>query len=337
MADIFSANGSSDGCYDKSDFKELFRKFGMAEGIIGMVCNTLAWLVILRTKNLLHTTNYLLAYLAVIDSLSCFFMFFYNATHKIFHQSTLTWREFYCRLIYNAFSQTVTTSVSSYTLCVVTYERYIGIVHPLHYQQMISNKKVTVIVLITWLISLLISILRLFALSASDETNNTPCYRNPHGQELEYTATVLFIFFSYLLPILFMSWAYYKIQATLKRNAHQLKQQNVQAAGNELLRARQKVVNMLMIVMGAIIVCWFPFFLQKILCVWKWCDSETAYKLSRSLTLLYYMNSVINPIIYVFKYKKFRKGLQDMICCCISRAPRPNRIGVEIAMDKHNT
>jgi hypothetical protein len=130
-----------------------------------------------------------------------------------------------------------------------------------------------------------------------------------------------------------MSWAYYKIQATLKRNAHQLKQQNVQAAGNELLRARQKVVNMLMIVMCAMIVLWSPLVLWEMLC---FSDSETAYKLSGSFVLLYYMNSVINPIIYVFKYKKFRKGLQDMICCCICRAPRPNRTGVEIAMDEHN-
>ena len=137
-----------------------------------------------------------------------------------------------------------------------------------------------------------------------------------------------------------MCWAYYKIQATLMRSAQQLRQQNVQGAALELLQARQNVINMLRIVMGALVVLWTPLVVWLMFCsIFKdLCGSNNADLHVITLLVLvamYNMNSVINPIIYVFKYKKFRKGLQDMLCSCIGRPLRPNRIEVQIDMNEH--
>ncbi len=139
-----------------------------------------------------------------------------------------------------------------------------------------------------------------------------------------------------------MSWAYYRIQATLKRSAQQLQQQNVQGAALELLQARQNVISMLRIVMGALVVLWTPLILwlmlsslsqDKKLC--GMCGSKTRQVITLLFSAIYNINSVINPIIYVFKYKKFRQGLQDMLCCCVGRLLRLNRIEVQIAMNEH--
>ncbi|XP_033627367.1 uncharacterized protein LOC117290219 [Asterias rubens] len=129
------------------------------------------------------------------------------------------------------------------------------------------------------------------------------------------------------------------IQATLKRSAQQLQQQNVQAAALELLQARQNVMNTLRIVMGALVVLWTPLAIRIIICSLSidenLCGSKTSQVIGILLVAMYNMNSVINPIIYVFKYKKFRRGLQDMLCCCVGRPLRPNRIEVQIAMNEH--
>ena len=67
--------------------EELVHKIGMAQGIIGMILNTLAWLVIFRTKSLHNMTNYLLAYLAVTDSTFCFSVVLYHG-NKLYSNTT---------------------------------------------------------------------------------------------------------------------------------------------------------------------------------------------------------------------------------------------------------
>ncbi len=156
---------------------------------------------------------------------------------------------------------------------------------------------------------------------------------------LHMSETVVMILFGYLLPILFMSWAYYKIQATLYRNAQQLHRQNIQAAGYELLEARQKLINLLKIIIGSMLVLWTPLVFRSLFCFptqtqkHPLCTSPSAFNLV--ITFLFYMNWVINPIIYVFKYKKFQKGLQEMVCRCFCRS-KPNRINVHIASNEHS-
>ncbi|XP_071801300.1 tachykinin-like peptides receptor 86C [Asterias amurensis] len=316
------ANTTAESVHTPAEWTVLI---GMTEGIIGMVLNTLAWLVILRTKNLHNMTNYLLAYLAVIDSLTCFCLFFNFATTTMIPDSEIG-RVIYCRLIKAQFVQVIAIYTSSFGLCVVTYERYIGIVHSLHYPRLLSAKKVSVIIFITWMVACLLSIPALFTHVASKDAQQACTHLWP---ALTIVGQILAMLFMYLLPITFMSWAYYKIQATLKINARQLRQQNVQAAAYELLQARQKVVHMLMIVMGALFVLWTPHLIVNVFIIALKESKDALMIWSDTTQMIFYTNSVINPIIYVFKYKKFRRGFQDMLCCCTGRPVRPNQIAME--------
>ncbi|XP_071801299.1 somatostatin receptor type 4-like [Asterias amurensis] len=304
---------------------EWIGQIGMAEGIIGIVLNTLAWLVILRTKNLHNMTNYLLAYLAVIDSLTCFCLFFYFATATMIPNSEIG-RVIYCHLIKTQFLQAITIYTSSFGLCILTYERYIGIVHSLHYPRLLSPKKVLMIIFITWMIACVLSSPFLFTQVASKDAQQACQHLWP---ALMIMGQILAMLFMYLLPVTFMSWAYYKIQATLKINARQLRQQNVQAAAYELLQARQKVVHMLMIVMGALFVLWTPLVIVNVFVIALKGSKDALMIWYDTTQIMYYTNFVINPIIYVFKYKKFRRGFQDMLCCCTGRPVRPNQIAME--------
>ena len=309
-------------------------KIGMAQGIIGMVLNTLAWLVILRTKSLHNRTNYLLAYLAVVDSLACFHLFGVSATNGILFPIGSIGRELHCRLIFSGFTGLLVIYCSTYGLCVVTYERYIGIVYPLQCPRLLSAGRVIKIVSITWTMAFLFTCPSIFAVTASTKEDPIEVCDITLPALLTLVHIDPFVF-GYLCPILFMSWAYYKIQATLKRGAQQLQQQNAQGAALELLQARRRVVKMLMFVMGALLVLCIPFYVKHFFCLSNptnidWCYSATGFSLQYVLSLMYHMNYVINPIIYVFQYKKFRKGLQDMLCSCLGGSLRPNHIGFQI-------
>ena len=317
-----------------ADRTDLVYKVGMTQGITGVILNTLAWLVILRTKSLHNMTNYLLAYLAVVDSIYCCSIIFDNVNLETIVPVTIIGREIYCQIIESYFASMILFYPSIYGLCLVTYERYIGIVNPLHYPRLISAKKVSFVIFLSWMLAFLLSSPYLFTMAAGKETDIACDFKVDLLYALTLMADILFLIFSYFLPITFMGLAYYKIQDTLKRSAQQFQQQNVQGAALELLQARQNVISMLRIVMGALVVLWTPAMMQVFFCLLPQnetvCWSPNGELVLAHLYNLYNMNSVINPIIYVFKYKKFQKGLQDMLCFCIGRNLRLNRVSVQM-------
>ena len=272
----------------------------------------------------------------MVDTLACFSVLLYNT--KDLYTPGLVGLDIYCRLINSRFLESLAVLSSSYGLCLVTFERYIGIVHPLHYPRVMSAKKTAYQIFLAWIISFLISCPNLFVQQANTRKDAlSACHIILELSLLEDLSTLIMFPFSYIIPIVFMSWAYYKIQATLKKSARQLQQQNVQGAALELLQARQNVISMLRIVMGALLVLWTPLIIWLSLCLfhqnYDLCQSKSGEYILFLLIFLYDMNSVINPIIYVFKYKKFRKGLQEMF---YSRCARPNLIGVQIAVNEEN-
>ena len=310
----------------------------IVQGAVGMFLNTLAWLVILRTKSLHNVTNYLLAYLAVVDCIFCCHLVWINVAAETYLPESLIGREIYCRMVRSGFIFVCTLYSSSYALCLVTYERYIGIVHPLHYPRMMSPKKVIMIIFVALGMSILFPSPRFFTWNFSNDTNSVNGCKRIYSSN-KTLEDVLNLLFAYLLPILFMSWAYYKIQATLKKRAQEFQLHNVQGAALRLLQARQNVISMLKIVMGALVVLWTPASLYVAICLpdamQEWCYIHYSVTLNFAFEIMYKMNSVINPIIYIFKHKKFRKGLQDMLCCCFGRPQRPNHI-IWIPMNERN-
>ncbi len=234
----------------------------IAQGTVGVVLNTLAWLVILRTKSLHNMTNYLLVYLAVVDSIYSCNIIFVHATTGNHQPEGFIDGEIFCWIVRSGFANILTAYLSSYGLCLVTYERYIGIVRPLHYQRLMSAKKVKLIIFISWMMSVIFTSPLLFT-TAVDNDINEACDHKIDSL-LSQLGTTHAVIYSYLLAILFMSWAYYKIQATLKRSAQQLQQQNAQGAALELLQARQNVISTLKIVIGALVVLWTPYMIFAI-------------------------------------------------------------------------
>ena len=156
-----------------------------------------------------------------------------------------------------------------------------------------------------------------------------------HQNDIVYTLRGVYEFVTcYLLPLTLMSLAYYKIHVTLKRQAKALKLQHARAAAYDLVIARQRLVSMLTIVLGALIILWTPIYTSSFLCLQPtngspFCDSTGFNYFKRITSFMFYFNSVINPIIYELKYKKFRQGLKVAFgCCCKSHGANT----VDIAM-----
>ena len=86
-----------------------------------------------------------------------------------------------------------------------------------------------------------------------------------------------------------------------------------------MLRERQKIslnrerraARTLGFIMGSIIICWLPFFCLYLLQAWGYfMSNENVFQY---LTLLGYVNSALNPIIYTIFNEDFRKSFKRIL------------------------
>lgn len=97
-----------------------------------------------------------------------------------------------------------------------------------------------------------------------------------------------------------------------------------------VLRARRKVINMLVVVVVSFAACSLPFHTRKML-QYYWApydhNSDASYILTPVTFLLMYANSAVNPILYTFMSRKFRTSSRDLLTCRLwqTHRPRPQR------------
>lgn len=88
-----------------------------------------------------------------------------------------------------------------------------------------------------------------------------------------------------------------------------------------VLRARRGVVRMLIVLVLTFALCNLPFHARK---MWQYWSSgyQGTTNFSALLTpltfLISYFNSGINPLLYAFLSKNFRKGMRELLFCNLS-------------------
>ncbi|PIK51166.1 putative tachykinin-like peptides receptor 86C [Apostichopus japonicus] len=285
-------------------------------GVVGVIGNTLVCIIIFRARFLHNLTNYLILSLAVADLSASFFLVVnvFPLEAQLIRQppSSRVAAEIYCRFYSSRHFFWVSVTASVFNLVCVTFERFFAIVYPLHYPLYFNLRKVQIMIFMTWAIPNLQEAFAFFINPYLPESHS--CGYGFSSEELGIFVGVFVFLISYFLPLVIMIFAYYLIFHNLKKETNSGDQSQTQVQADSMSKARKKVVQVLIIVVIAFTVLWTPnqvsyFFenLKKPIVP----TSHTLYKLFR---LMAFSNSVINPFIYAFKYKQFRKGFRVAIC-----------------------
>ncbi len=126
----------------------------------------------------------------------------------------------------------------------------------------------------------------------------------------------------YVIPLTTMGITYVLILKGLKESAASVSQSSGKAseASLELLKARKKVIKMLTTVVLVFAFCWAPnqvIFMSYTFGV-KVNFSSWYYHTS---VIIAFCNSCLNPLIYAFKLKSYRRSLKMAICGANSVGP----------------
>ncbi|XP_071941209.1 gastrin-releasing peptide receptor-like [Antedon mediterranea] len=284
--------------------------FEVILGIMGTFGNLIICIVIIYVKTMHSLTNYLILSLAVADLLSSILLIinvFPVDGLDLEIPNSVILAEIFCRTYNNLFFFWICLTASVFNLVCVTMERFFALVYPLFYERYFTLKKVWIMVVATWIVAFVQEIAAPFVSAYDPETNQCVYgFKNTVSQRIN-GLTIFLI--SYLIPVIVMIIAYYKICRTLKIDAETSSQQ-ASTQVLSLLSARKRVISVLIMVLGAFCVLWTPnqlVYLFQNFDIFLFSVSSMEYRLFRLMAL---SNSVVNSFIYGFKYKKFRKSVR---------------------------
>ncbi|XP_071164128.1 orexin receptor type 2-like [Mytilus edulis] len=300
--------------------------------IIGMTGNVLVCFAVWRNHQMRTVTNMFIVNLSVADLgiiLICL-------PPTLLVDVTETWFMglVICKLVY--FLMTVSISVSVLTLAAIAVERWYAICRPLAFKS--TRRRARIIIFVIWLVSASVALpdiifLRLKRFERVPENVSDLLMSCQPGldQEQQTAYQIALIVLLYLLPMICICVAYIQISHVLwkgdipgdgdSRSVTQpmmdTRRMNV---ANEQLASRRKAAKMLITVVLAFAVCYFPVHLLNIsryAGVLKYIAVDGIRAYSYVAHWLPYLNSSSNPIIYNFMSAKFRKEFKmACICCC---------------------
>lgn len=289
-----------------------------------IVGNVLVFVAVSLRKNLRTISNMFIMSLSVADFLVGTVVMIPAMLNEIFDEWVLS--QTFCS-IWASFD-VMLCSASILNVCLISLDRYLVIMRPLRYNALMTPQRAVALLMICWGLSILSSFVPI-------ETG----YHNPALPSLEnltlfstrpqclfivsmpfaMTASMVTIF----LPIVVAFVLYYRVSKEAKRQSCILG--TLIAPTNVLLGQKvaskhirepftRKATITLGIIVGAYVVTWAPFLIFNITEAFCRCIPT---KLFTGMVWLGYCNSLINPIIYPFFMRDFRRVyMEGLSVCC---------------------
>ncbi|KAL6261209.1 hypothetical protein P5V15_008734 [Pogonomyrmex californicus] len=284
-----------------------------------MLCNLMVIFVVTFSRRLRSITNFFLANLAVADFCVGIFCVYQTLTNYLMNSWQLG--DFLCKVY--MFVHALSYTASILILVVVCTERYLAIVHPIKCRAMLTRRRLRMVIGVVWIL----------AATISNRLNNGDidiiCIANikKHNKNVLDVVNLVFL---YLLPLFLMCCLYTRIAIGLWRSSATFggpglvartrngRVQHVHTSSRNVLKARRGVIRMLIAVVMMFAVCNLP---QQARIVWRhWGPnydrtSDFSTLLTVSTFLISYMNSCLNPLLYAFLSRNFRKGMRELLHC----------------------
>ncbi|XP_038162038.1 trace amine-associated receptor 1-like [Cyprinodon tularosa] len=195
-------------------------------------------------------------------------------------------------------------SVSSIlNLCFISVDRYYVVCHPLTYRNKINVCVSLIMILVSWTVPLLLAIAITFRrIGIEDPSKRCKIF-------LVTKESITGSFFAFYIPAIIILTIYLKILVVAKKQARCI--QNTLKIAVSVSQMEKKANITLAIVVGVFLLCWTPYFLSV--------SFYGMYKLTKPDVMVEifkwigWSNSMLNPLVYAFFYKWFRRAFKMII------------------------
>ncbi|XP_016059220.1 PREDICTED: neuropeptide Y receptor type 6-like [Miniopterus natalensis] len=304
--------------------------------ITGLFGNLSLIIIILKKqREAQNVTSILIANLSLSDILVCvmcipFTVVYTLMDHWIFGDTM-------CKL--TSYVQSVSISVSIFSLVLIAVERYQLIVNPRGWKPSVSHAYWGITSI--WLFSLLLSVpfflsyhlteepFHNLSLPAELSTHRAACVENWASSVNRLLFTTSLFVLQYCGPLSFILICYLRIVICLRRrNGQADRKRESQSRLSENKRVNAMLIS-IVVTFGA---CWLPLNIFNVIFDWNHemlmsCHHDLVFVVCHLVAMV---STCINPLFYGFLNKNFQKDLVVLVhhCLCFSRRERYENIAI---------
>ncbi|XP_038054638.1 cholecystokinin receptor-like [Patiria miniata] len=306
-----------------ADISLIYRICETIIGVLGVLGNGLIITVIWRVP-FMHTSSIaIICHQAIIDFLGSLLLLLQRNIPVPAQVPQTFGGELLCRVWIGDVTLFLLFVASTYNLLALTLGRYFNIVHPLRFRLMQSRKGVAAVIVIVWLLAPLIKTYSFLHYSVVDGQCN---FRQLPASKVMGPLIICLQFF---LPMVIMLYCYIHMAVALKRQAKLITlktddvgQDNTTAEvgraaqmhqQHQLLKVRRDIFETLVVVFVTFVVCWAPSQVAYFMFNIGLLELDVKGPVHIISTIMTASNCCLNPIIYCFKYKLFRRAMRTMI------------------------
>ncbi|KAK2156888.1 hypothetical protein LSH36_202g00000 [Paralvinella palmiformis] len=288
--------------------------------VLGLVGNVLVIFVILSKRKMQTTVNLLLLNLAISDLV----LLTICVPFVTYHYAADTWdiAEFFCKLW--QFVLSVSIYVTMYTLVAISVVRFLTIVYTHRSKTTCTNRNTILLIVSIWIVMLLVNIPTLFSYKVKRYGLAYKYCGVENGRRVYLT----FFLFTYVVPLALISTFYLLLMRFLTANRKQssLRSSNRSVASERRGRERAAFASrILMVVVVVFAFSWLPLHVHLIWANFGSQPQTRGYQIFRVMChCLAYANSCMNPVIYNYVSRDFRKRFAGIWKTCSRSLLRHN-------------
>ncbi|XP_006026937.2 neuropeptide Y receptor type 6-like [Alligator sinensis] len=293
--------------------------------IVGLFGNLCLIIIIKRQKEAQNVTNILIANLSLSDVMICIMCIPVTVAYAL--MDYWIFGEAMCKI--SSFVQSMSITVSIFSLVLIAVERYQLIVNPRGWKPNISHAYWGIILI--WGFALIISIPFFIFHQLTDEPfknlslhgdfykNKVVCIETWPSVTERLIFTTSLLVFQYCFPLGFIFICYLKISVCLRRRHGKVDRMRE----NESRLNENRRINMMLIsIVVTFAACWLPLNIFNVVFDWNYealmnCHHNLVFTLCHLVAMI---STCINPIFYGFLNKNFQKDLIVLIhhCRCLA-------------------
>ncbi|XP_047243624.1 adenosine receptor A2a-like [Girardinichthys multiradiatus] len=265
-----------------------------------IICGNLLVIVSVIYFKQLHTpSNFLILSLAVADLLVGALVLPFSTILSM--RSCLYSSYLLCKM--RGLFDMLLCASSILNLCCISIDRYYAVCNPLTYSSKMNVRVTLTMILISWTLSALLSI-SITVRRKGEETLSWRC--KIFIATNESSPGPIFAFY---IPTIIILTIYLKILMVAKRQARRI--QNTIKSEAALSKMEKKANTTLAIVLGVFLMCWAPYFLS--IGLYSMGKFTIPHLVIEAFKWLGWSNSVLNPLVYAFFYRWFRRAFKMII------------------------
>uniref|UniRef100_A0A8C5HH94 G-protein coupled receptors family 1 profile domain-containing protein n=1 Tax=Gouania willdenowi TaxID=441366 RepID=A0A8C5HH94_GOUWI len=271
--------------------------------VLTVTLNLMVIITISHFKKLHTPTNFLLLSLSIADFCVGFLYIFQILLMDGCWYLSANWCVFYLIICL------VLTSASIGTIVLISIDRYIAVCDPLHYPTKVTPNRAKMCIVACWFCSVFYTFVYI------DVIKHPGIFNSCTGQCTAYihlVAKLMHLFFCFIIPVTIIVLLYVRVFVVAVSQARAMHSQVgvVTPHGSlKVNRSELKAARVLGVLVVGFLLCLTPFYIVLLSVRFG------AINMSHLVFVicLYYSNSFLNPMIYVFLYPWFRKCLKYII------------------------